>query len=578
MASFTSPSHLERSDDILVECSSSVALAVNTTRTGFITKHELIAFFQLVNEAFNAPNAETAGKQRVDYILQHVGQEISSEAEATLKHICLKLNIDTSNFLDKADYVRAVIAVMGCSCVVTLISFSDWLHQTFNGHPEELQQIQDIACSGSSGSGSSGSSGSSFNNDYTGYTIPSPATPISRLTTAPTPQQFFQSYIKPRRPVVVESQIFTTTPSWSHNFQQWTSNAYLNSVAGHAKVRVETRTNNSTAFGQGKYSTMTFSSFLNLLDQGSTRHYLTTQDIDVDEEGRPAVMASPCLELSKDFPLVPPLAGNLIPMNVNIWMGNSSTSSKSSSGATSSGLHHDFHDNMYVLLRGKKRFRLFSPADASNLNPHGAIACVHSNGRICYANEMTHADGSTSEARQAMAVRQEIDAAAVELELAEESVEKGKTGSTQRHSLAARTQIANKERLVRAEERMDIAMERIVDLKTMEEEEEGEEAKDPAELKPTPQNFCKTWPSLQSTTMTEVELKAGDLLYLPAGWFHEVLSETTEENTGHMAFNYWFHPPDGETFESPYASSFWFADWKERRTFDLIRELTDMEL
>ena len=256
---------------------------------------------------------------------------------------------------------------------------------------------------------------------------------------------------------------------------------------------------------------------------------------------------------------------------------------------------------MYVLLRGKKRFRLFSPADASKLQTHGAIACVHSNGRICYENEMTHADGSTSEARQAMAASQEMDAAAVELELAEESVEQGEAGS--------------KERLARAEERMDIAMERTMDFEMMggsdgdeeEEEYDGEmwgntglamsdgkskkdgdgdgdvakspaTAKDPAEFEPTPKHFSKidlsledsirfqTWPSLQSTTMTEVELQAGDVLYLPAGWFHEVLSETTEDNTGHMAFNYWFHPPDGETFEAPYASPFWFADWKKQRT------------
>lgn len=35
----------------------------------------------------------------------------------------------------------------------------------------------------------------------------------------------------------------------------------------------------------------------------------------------------------------------------NVWIG-------SSADGSSSGLHHDFHDNLYSLLRGRKRFRL----------------------------------------------------------------------------------------------------------------------------------------------------------------------------------------------------------------------------
>lgn len=41
---------------------------------------------------------------------------------------------------------------------------------------------------------------------------------------------------------------------------------------------------------------------------------------------------------------------------------------------------------------------------------------------------------------------------------------------------------------------------------------------------------------------------------------------------GHMAFNYWFHPPDTDTGEgdyaciasAPYKSSFWQRDWEAR--------------
>ena len=53
----------------------------------------------------------------------------------------------------------------------------------------------------------------------------------------------------------------------------------------------------------------------------------------------------------------------------------------------SSGLHHDFHDNLYVLLRGRKRFRLYSPDHAKRMYTHGRIAKVHANGRIVYADQ-----------------------------------------------------------------------------------------------------------------------------------------------------------------------------------------------
>jgi hypothetical protein len=57
-----------------------------------------------------------------------------------------------------------------------------------------------------------------------------------------------------------------------------------------------------------------------------------------------------------------------------------------------------------------------------------------------------------------------------------------------------------------------------------------------------------------------VELKAGQCLYLPAGWFHEVTSFGDDETTGkiHMALNYWYHPPDAlDNYESPYKDSYW---------------------
>lgn len=69
----------------------------------------------------------------------------------------------------------------------------------------------------------------------------------------------------------------------------------------------------------------------------------------------------------------------------------------------------------------------------------------------------------------------------------------------------------------------------------------------------------------------EVFLKPGEMLYLPASWYHEVTSSASpffgqsgtyegktkakEEAPVHMALNYWFHPPDALTFEEASSSS-----------------------
>ena len=57
---------------------------------------------------------------------------------------------------------------------------------------------------------------------------------------------------------------------------------------------------------------------------------------------------------------------------------------------------------------------------------------------------------------------------------------------------------------------------------------------------------------------------AGEMLYLPAGWFYEATSCGKEE---HMAFTYWFHPLDNLTrqgFSKPYTTGFWPAHFLHR--------------
>ena len=47
------------------------------------------------------------------------------------------------------------------------------------------------------------------------------------------------------------------------------------------------------------------------------------------------------------------------------------------------------------------------------------------------------------------------------------------------------------------------------------------------------------------------------MLYLPTSWWHEVTFSSSDNSnstsTIHVAFNYWFYPPDGLTnFDKPY--------------------------
>ena len=110
--------------------------------------------------------------------------------------------------------------------------------------------------------------------------------------------------------------------------------------------------------------------------------------------------------------------GRLVPASYNLWIGNSSDGS-------SSGLHHDYHDNIYVLVRGRKRFRLFSPADAKYMHTRGKISKIHKNGRICYEGAETEADGSDAELVRITNQRFEAEA---EISEAEAALAKGEEG------------------------------------------------------------------------------------------------------------------------------------------------------
>ena len=164
---------------------------------------------------------------------------------------------------------------------------------------------------------------------------------------------------------------------------------------------------------------MRFGRFLELIQHGDQHLYMTTQNLGTSEDGRPDLWSHPLDELMGEFPLRPHVLGMLIPMSYNLWIGNSTDGS-------TTGLHHDFHDNLYALLQGRKRFDLYSPKEAAKMRTRGTIALVHPNGRICYEGAITLADGSDAGAVKA---DQELADAEFALEEAQQAIEDGEAGN-----------------------------------------------------------------------------------------------------------------------------------------------------
>lgn len=443
-------------------------------------------------------------------------------------------------------------------------------------------------------------------NAYAGFRVPHDGFQLERVRVGDvTPESFFARFVATRTPVVLEGGLpdaaFTAPAKWT--------NAYLAATAGDALVAVERRAATHEKFGRGFEVPMRFRELLERIDGGDELHYLTTQDVEADAlDGRPELMAPFVAQLQGDFPLQPALLGHLVPQNINVWMGNNKDGS-------SSGLHHDYHDNLYILLRGRKRFRLYSPADTARMYTRGTLLRVHANGRINYEGEATTADGADPLAEAAALAAAEKDDAERELALAEQALQQVSGGDD----------AAAHARLAAAESRLDRAMRALLrvereddadasesedgdgefgafhfdesdesdesdEAEEAEEDKEGEEdesvdgkrrvvdktVKDPANFSrvdtfqlrdaAAKEALLREFPLFADSTAAFCELGVGDMLYLPASWFHEVESfGGGAANGGHLALNYWYHPPDAlASFETPYASPFWPRDWKQR--------------
>ncbi|KAF1349696.1 cupin-like domain-containing protein [Delphinella strobiligena] len=192
-----------------------------------------------------------------------------------------------------------------------------------------------------------------------------------------TPELLFEKYVSQRKPLVITG---VPTDDDFQAYQKWTDIEYLKKTAGEAEIKVEPMHTKKKQYGTNvRRVSKTFGAFLSSLEQedAESYDYLTTQYDDADPDPAAAAFPEPVRSLLKDVPPKPKVMGNLVLQQMNLWLG------RSRQGA-SSGLHHDFHDNLYILLKGRKRFCLFPPESVQFFDAHGEVEKIHENGLIVY--------------------------------------------------------------------------------------------------------------------------------------------------------------------------------------------------
>lgn len=274
-----------------------------------------------------------------------------------------------------------------------------------------------------------------------------------------------------------------------------------------------------------------------------------------------SLFQAPLTELSRSetFPVTPKPFEALVPQQINLWMGlslgtaakpNLLQPTKESLGkwvpkGNSSGLHHDHADNLYVLAEGRKRFTLYSPKDANKLFTVGDIDTVFSNGLIDYKIN-----------RNARYWRKMREDGSLLAEHAAWLLQKEDFSNHTKEEL---------ERMVENEDEYDGDIDLSLDPPSFSTVPPVlahlDELSNAAEIASLTKFANETFPGFLELQKTEVWLEAGDKLYLPCGWFHEVTSYANDTLPAHIAINWWFMPPDGKTEANPYNDKYWEEDF-----------------
>ncbi|KAA8495831.1 JmjC domain-containing protein 4 [Porphyridium purpureum] len=406
-----------------------------------------------------------------------------------------------------------------------------------------------------------------------------PRVPLHRAQNDP--QWFYANFVAKRLPCILFDDTLAdgaaevgdkrprqdATCEWFEQIRKTCGNLQVlreSPAANERTLQLEQRSDTDERFGLGRKvaSRISLNDFLDIMEGRLNAHseltrsniYMTTQyedeeeddDDDIDDEA--CLMRNPfmppLLAIQDKLPARPPIIGKLVPWSINLWCGYAPMSSRPSS----SGLHHDAHDNLFILLHGKKTFALLSPERVLEVLMYGSVEHVMPNGRIVYKSAshiQVRQDGMDRKTELRLLLQhwqsqldvlcdsndadaiQKIEDALDETLDQLASLDQG-LGDESQHSGDGESSVTSPRRPEKAES-------------------------------PHPDSFAReNFEELLKRSpgvhwgQAELQAKRNEILYLPAGWMHEVSSS----GGLHLAVNYWFHPPVfGAPFDRPYGDS-----------------------
>lgn len=306
---------------------------------------------------------------------------------------------------------------------------------------------------------------------------------------------------------------------------------------------------------------------------GDEEDFLEEQQLRVRELYQP-----PMTNLVHRLPETPAFLSYLIPQQINLWIGAAKSQNAEADdkewlskfdpsdpkgrlgfgrnvpgGGSSSGLHHDHADNLYVPVSGHKRFTLFAPCDAAKMYTVGTIRQLFSSGVIDYVPD-----------EHAPLWRQLRDDGALTAEVYRTLLESdaGLDPKT-REQYEKFVELDSQQQLKACEinhGHLDPPSFSAIPASVV----HLEDIKDKQIREKVAQCSRKAWPQFFKANRITVDLKPGEMLYLPTGWFHEVTSygdNDKDDKNIHVAANYWFVPPTGKDMQKVYKDSYWPNDF-----------------
>ncbi|KAK6504629.1 hypothetical protein TWF481_006568 [Arthrobotrys musiformis] len=320
-----------------------------------------------------------------------------------------------------------------------------------------------------------------------------PPTCIEYLDDPPTPLEFHQ-IISRNRPVIIRNAM-NDWPSFTTN--KWTP-AYLASKMGDMEVMVaETPRGNADSivthegteyFVKPNTAYYPFDSFLTALKSSTTDPSPSTI---LYAQSQDSNLTSEYLPLSQDIPSTIPWASislsQPLPDAANIWIGNHHSVSS---------LHKDPYQNLYGVLLGTKVFYLVSPIGVAGVKEK----------KVRSATYVKHGEGF------------DIVPDPVSTSSPGEESEGEEEGMITWPSVSLDEYFSLPE------------AERSIPVEDISEE-------DP-------------WKWTKLSTPIKVEVQAGEMLYLPALWYHQVAQRVDEDEGVCVAVNYWYDMD----FSGPFVS------------------------